>query len=185
MTEGSLRNHFLIAMPGLKDPIFSQSVTYICEHNDEGAMGVVINHPLEITLGDIFDQMSLEHDGEFRSTPVLAGGPVHIERGFVLHSSNSSWQSTLKITDEISLTGSRDIVSAMARKEGPEQVQFALGYAGWTPGQLEEELAANSWLTLPADSSIIFSTPIEQRWTAAARELGVDINLISSVSGHA
>ncbi|SMF61067.1 putative transcriptional regulator [Alteromonadaceae bacterium Bs31] len=181
----SLRDHFLIAMPGLTDPIFSRSVTYICDHSDQGAMGIVINQPLELKLGDVFEQLSIEYQSKLGNYPVLAGGPVNMQRGFVLHRDEGSWESTLRITSEISLTASRDIVTAIAQQQGPKHAQFALGYAGWSPGQLEDEISANSWLIVPAETSIIFDTPIEQRWAVTAQHLGIDMNLISSDAGHA
>lgn len=181
----SLRDHFLIAMPSLEGSIFSHSVTYLCDHSEHGAMGIIINQPMDITMGDVFDQLQLSRHSAHRSQPVLAGGPVNLERGFVLHRQSGQWQSTLKITDEICLTASKDIVTAISRDEGPKNALFALGYAGWAPGQLESEIAENSWLTLPADSNIIFDVPIEERWAATAKQLGIDMNLISSIAGHA
>lgn len=172
-------------MPGLTDPLFSRSVTYICDHSEHGAMGIVLNQPLGITLIEVFHQLSLDTSSPAGKTPVLAGGPVNTQRGFVLHRDQGSWDSTLHITSEICLTASRDIVAAIADNTGPKSAQFALGYAGWSPGQLEEEIASNAWLTIEADSSIIFDTPVEQRWAAAAAQLGVDLNLISTVAGHA
>ncbi len=183
-TEG-LRNHFLIAMPGLRDPHFAHSVTYVCEHGPAGAMGLVVTNPINLSLGEIFAQMQLDDAAGLADTPVLAGGPVHPERGFVLHSSESRWESTLTLSPDISLTASRDILVAMAEGRGPKDYLVALGYAGWEAGQLEEEMAANAWLTVPADKAILFHTPWEQRWAAAARPLGIDLNLISSTAGHA
>lgn len=186
-TEGfvSLRNHFLIAMPGLQDPIFSRSLTYICDHSEEGAMGIVVNQPMEITFGDIFAQLELIDHAQLGGKPVLSGGPVNTERGFVLHKDTGNWESTMHITPDVHLTASRDIVNAIAENNGPANALFALGYAGWSAGQLEEEIAANSWLTMPADSSIIFDVPVDERWAAAARQLGVDIHLMSATAGHA
>lgn len=180
-----LRDQFLIAMPGLHDSSFAQTVTYVCEHNDQGAMGIVVNNLLPLTLGDIFAQMGLEHDGKLARLPIYAGGPMQMERGFVIHPRGHEWQSTLHVSPQISLTASRDIIEAIAAGEGPEQFLIALGYAGWGQGQLEAEIAANAWLTLPAEANILFGTPPEQRWTAAAQPLGIDLNLISSVAGHA
>jgi len=184
-SPSSLRDHFLIAMPGLTDPLFSRSVTYICDHSEQGAMGIVLNQPLDMKLGDVFEQLAIDYQSVLGDYPVLAGGPVNMQRGFVLHRDQGTWESTLRITSEISLTASRDIVSAIAQKQGPKHAQFALGYAGWSPGQLEEELSANAWLLVPADTRIIFDTPIEERWAATAKQLGVDLNLISSSIGHA
>ncbi|MDO3387592.1 YqgE/AlgH family protein [Gilvimarinus sp. SDUM040013] len=184
---GSLRNQFLIAMPGMDDPNFAHSVTYICEHSDDGAMGLVINLPMEITLGEIYQQLELDCDDQSASYPALAGGPVGVERGFVLHPNlkTERWQSTLHISDTVALTASKDILEAMSRGQGPEHYLVALGYAGWEKGQLEQEIAENAWLTVPADEQILFHTPTEQRWSAAARDLGIDLNLISNTVGHA
>ncbi len=185
LTAGDLRDHFLIAMPGMHDTSFAHSVTYICDHNESGAMGLTLNHPLPLTLADIFQQLDLEYRSGQGDQPVMSGGPVQIERGFVLHNAGSEWQSTLQVSSEISLTASRDILAALAEGEGPSEHLMALGYAGWDAGQLEEEIAANAWLTLPADKQILFNTPPEQRWSAAARHLGIDLNLISANAGHA
>nr|WP_051084100.1 YqgE/AlgH family protein [Gilvimarinus chinensis] len=187
LEPGSLRNHFLIAMPGMTDPHFAHSVTYICEHSNEGAMGIVVNLPMDLTLKDIYEQLELSTNHDSAEHPALAGGPVSVERGFVLHPTNSeqSWQSTIQVSADISLTASRDILEAMAEGRGPENTLVALGYAGWETGQLEQEIIDNAWLTVPADQQILFHTPTEQRWAAAARNLGIDLNLISSVAGHA
>ncbi len=185
LTAGSLRNHFLIAMPGMHDNSFAHTVTYICEHSDKGAMGIVINNLMPLVLGDIFNQMQLPNHPELTGAPVVAGGPVQVERGFVLHPRGEEWQSTLHVSPDLSLTASRDIIEALAEGRGPQNFLIALGYAGWGEGQLEAEIAANAWLTLPASNQIIFHTPFEQRWTAAAQPLGIDLNLISSVAGHA
>ena len=182
----SLRNHFLLAMPSLAEGIFSHSITYICEHGESGAMGIVINQPLELTVAEIFDHLQIKALKDFDEVPVLAGGPVQIDHGFVLHRAmNTEWEASIKVTDEITLTTSRDVLRAIANGSGPEEHLIALGYAGWSPGQLEQELAQNSWLTLPADSDILFATPCEQRLGAAAAQLGVDMNLISGQAGHA
>ncbi len=181
----SLRNQFLIAMPGVSDSIFTHSVTYICDHNEHGAMGVIINHPLSITLGDVFDQLNIRTRDETRQLPVLAGGPVNSQQGLVIHRDEGQWESTMRINDEICLTASKDIVEAMAQAAGPKSAQLALGYAGWGSGQLEEELANNLWLTVAADSRIMFDIPPEQRWQTAAAQLGIDVNLVSTHAGHA
>lgn len=185
LVPGSLCDHFLIAMPSMHETSFSHSVTYICEHSSQGAMGIVINNPMPMTLNEIFAQMDMGAGHRSGMLPVMAGGPVQRERGFVLHTNDSEWHSTLKVSDELSLTASRDIIAALARDEGPQQFIVALGYAGWDEGQLEAEIAANSWLTVPASKHIIFDTPFEQRWAAAAQSLGIDVNLISSIAGHA
>lgn len=182
----SFRDHFLIAMPGLADPNFTHTVTYICEHNDEGAMGIVINRPMIVTLGDILEQMEVEPSKSVDiQQQVFEGGPVQTEHGFVIHSPVGAWESSLTITPDIALTTSRDILSAIGHGEGPQHYLIALGYAGWGPGQLEEEMAQNAWLSGPASQKILFDTPLEKRWAAAAALLGVDLNLLSSDIGHA
>lgn len=180
----SLRNQFLVSMPGLVDSIFARSVTYICDHSPQGAMGIIINHPLGITLDEVFQQLLLEPSEDHHS-PVLAGGPVNTQQGLVLHRKEGSWQSTMEITSEICITASKDIIEAMASGKGPKHAQLVLGYAGWSEGQLEEELGNNCWLTLPADERIIFEVPTEDRWNAVAEGLGIDLNLISNQLGHA
>lgn len=185
MTE-SLANHFLIAMPSLQDPNFSRTVTYICEHNDDGAMGIVINRPMDLTVNDVLDHMGIETGiGELSTAPVYQGGPVQVERGFVLHRPYQHWESSLEIAGDIGIATSRDILSAIAGGNGPDASLIALGYAGWAPGQLEHELGENAWLNGPADQSIIFHRPSEERWEAAAALLGVDLNLLSGDAGHA
>lgn len=183
----SLEGQFLVAMPGMDDPTFAQTVTYICEHTSEGAMGLIINTPLSLTLADIYHQLDLASTDDSREVPVLAGGPVSMERGFVLHPPRpeDNWLSTVAVSETISLTASRDILQAMAEGQGPEQFLVALGYAGWDSQQLEDEIANNAWLTVPGDEQILFHTPCEQRWQAAARIIGVDLNLMSHTAGHA
>jgi len=182
----SLTNHFLIAMPGLQDPNFSRTVTYVCEHTEQGAMGIVINRPMEIRLGEVLAQLEIaSSDQRTLDTLVYLGGPVQPDRGFVLHSAGEGFDSTLSITPEISVTTSRDVLEAIADGKGPDHKLVALGYAGWGGGQLEEEMSANSWLSGPADEEIIFSLPAEARWQAAAHLLGVDLNLLSGEAGHA
>jgi len=185
LNAGSLRDHFLIAMPGMQDPRFAHSITYICDHSATGAMGLVLNNTMQMSLGDILKQLDLDTSAEVGERSVLAGGPVQVERGFVLHNDDSRWQSTLPIADDIGLTASRDILDAIAEEKGPERYLVALGYAGWEAKQLEDEIAANAWLTMPANRAILFHTPSEQRWAAAANHLGFDLNLISSTAGHA
>lgn len=185
-SSDSLRDHFLLAMPCLSNGIFSQSITYICEHGESGAMGIIINQALELSVDEIFEHLQINTRRDFSDTPVMAGGPVQMDHGFVLHRNCAkTWEASLKVTPEITLTTSRDILRAIANDDGPEDHLIALGYAGWSPGQLEQELAENSWLTLPGNSDIIFSTPAEQRLSAAAASLGVDMNLISGQAGHA
>lgn len=182
----SLTNHFLIAMPGLADANFTHTVTYICEHNERGAMGLVINRPLEIALREVLEHMELApSDRPEVDRTVFSGGPVQPEHGFVLHTPVGEWDSSLAITERIAVTTSRDILAAINDGRGPEHYLMALGYAGWGEGQLEEEMAQNAWLSGPADPTILFETPAEQRWSAAAALLGVDLNLLSSEAGHA
>ncbi len=187
MTETDyLSNQFLIAMPGMTDPNFHKTVTFICEHSVDGALGIIINRPMDLQLSEIFGQLSLEsNDPQPANQPVFRGGPVQQERGFVLHKPGGEWESTLAISEGIQVTTSRDILCAMAEGKGPEPVLVALGYAGWDAGQLEREMVENSWLSTPADSAIIFETPCEQRLEAAAALMGVDINSLGSYSGHA
>ncbi len=181
-----LRDHFLLAMPRLSEGIFSQSITYICEHGESGAMGIVINRPLGLSVGEIFEHLQISARHDFSAVPVMAGGPVQMDHGFVLHRyCDTTWEASLKVTCEITLTTSRDILRSIAAGDGPRDHLIALGYAGWAAGQLEHELAENSWLTLPGSSDIIFSTPADQRLGAAAALLGIDMNLISSRAGHA
>lgn len=181
-----LTNHFLIAMPGLEDPNFFHSVTYICEHNEQGALGLVINRPLGMQLGEILKHAHVEESSpETRQLPVHLGGPVQQDRGFVLHNPLGEWQATMKVTDRIGITSSLDILGAIAKQEGPEQCIITLGYAGWGAGQLEQEMAQNAWLNGPADPQILFSTPDKERWKAAAFSLGVDLDLLSGEAGHA
>ena len=182
----SLTNHFLIAMPGLQDPNFSRTVIYVCEHSDQGAMGIIINRPTEVTLGELLDQLDISTRlNTVRDTLVYQGGPVQTDRGFVLHTAGPAFDSTLNINDKISVTTSRDVLEAIAHGEGPAQTLIALGYAGWGGGQLEQELSANSWLSGPTDGGIMFRLDAESRWLAAAKLLGVDLNLLSGEAGHA
>ena len=182
----SLSNHFLIAMPALDDPNFHHTTTFMCEHDEDGALGVVINRPLNMRLAEILKYMDIEPGSEeISAAPVYMGGPVQSDRGFVLHEPSGDWEATLKVTDTIGITSSRDILQAIAAGEGPERAIVTLGYAGWGAGQLEQELADNTWLSGPASSKIVFDTPSEQRWQAAAALLGVDLNLLSSDAGHA
>ena len=179
----SLRDHFLIAMPRMKDPSFEGSVTYICDHNEHGAMGIVINRPLDMQLGEILTQLDM--GGEDISDPIYGGGPVQMERGFVLHSHKGEWQSSLKISDAVCLTTSRDILEALANEQGPEECLVALGYAGWGEGQLEQEIAENCWLTCPSDETILFRTPHHKKFDSAISLLGFDPNQLSDQTGHA
>lgn len=183
-TAASLANHFLIAMPSLDDPNFSRSVTWLCEHNSDGAMGIVINRPSDISVGELYAHLSLPVSTASTGQPVLVGGPVQTDRGFVIHRPGSSWISTWPVSAAASITTSKDALQAMAQGVGPHDAFVALGYAGWGAGQLEQELLDNAWLTVPADARILFEVPFDQRWNAAAKLLGVDISLLSGVAGH-
>ena len=184
--ETTLANQLLIAMPGMADPNFSSTVTLICEHNDEGALGIVINRPLNLRLSGLFEQLELDDaDPGAGETPVLMGGPVGPERGFVLHDCARSYENSLSVSSEICLTLSRDIIDAMASGDGPDKSLVALGYAGWEAGQLENEMLANSWLNVPATSDIVFDMPFSDRWAAAARAIGIDLSRMSPDAGHA
>ncbi len=186
MKNTNFTNQFLIAMPSLKDPNFEKTVTYICAHNEDGAMGIVINKPLDIELGDIFEQMDIESSNAIaKQKTVFQGGPVHIDRGFILHKNDSNWDSSIIVSDNISVTTSKDILEAIASGEGPEETLIALGYAGWGSGQLEDEMLHNAWLNGPADLEIIFNTPHEDCWQVAADHLGVDLDKLSTDIGHA
>jgi putative transcriptional regulator len=181
-----LSNQLLIAMPGLMDPNFHQTVTYLSEHNADGALGIVINRPLELTLGELLEHLKIPTtQPDIAAMPVHYGGPVQPQQGFVVHTPVGHWGSTLRVTDTIGITTSRDILQSLARGQEPEHALIALGYAGWGPGQLEQELAENAWLFGPADPTILFHTPTGQRWAAAAALLGVDLNLLSADAGHA
>jgi putative transcriptional regulator len=180
-----LNNQFIIAMPGLADPIFFHTVTYLCQHNKEGALGIVINRPAEMKLGDIFTQMRIPVTSlSAAETPIFAGGPVQQERGFVLHTIGGDWNATMPVSESIALTTSRDVLEAIAVGEGPEQYLVALGYAGWGEGQLEKEIISNAWLNTPYDSQVLFDTPINLRWNAAADQIGININRLTTPAGH-
>lgn len=181
-----LTGHLLIAMPSMMDPNFHHTVTFVCEHNEHGALGLVINRPLDIDLGEVFEQLSLAQTSDkMANTPILRGGPVELERGFVIHDSTDEWESTTSIRDSIRVTTSQDILSAMAAGTGPRRAVVALGYAGWGAGQLEFEITENAWLSAPASAHIVFDTPFDQRWQEAANILGIDLSTISTDAGHA
>lgn len=181
-----LANQVLIALPALEDPNFARSVTLICQHDADGAMGVVVNRGSEYTLGDVFRQMDITCENDaLCARPVLAGGPVHPERGFVLHDGERAFDSTLAIADGLFVTTSRDVLEAMARGDGPPNTTVALGCAGWGAGQLEFELTENSWLTAPADAELLFALPLPARWQAAAGRIGVDLAFVADYSGRA
>jgi putative transcriptional regulator len=186
MDPVNLTHHFLIAMPNMVDPHFAKTLTFICEHNDKGALGLVVNRPTEMTLQTLLEQVSIPFGSEeFKSIPIHFGGPVQVDRGFVLHMPLGQWQSTLAVSPEVGLTTSKDILQALARGEGPRQLLVTLGYAGWAPGQLEQELAQNAWLTVQAKAEVIFELPAEDRLPAAMGLLGIDFASLSEQAGHA
>lgn len=182
----ALANHMLVAMPWLADSHFSRSVALVCQHDDNGAMGVVVNQPSEFTLGEVLAQMEIAaSDQRLLDVPVLNGGPVHPERGFVIHDDARAWDSCLQVGEGLYLTTSRDILEAMARGDGPRNVLVALGCAGWGSAQLESEVTRSSWLTVPADAAVLFHAPLEQRWQQAASRIGVDLFRMAGYNGHA
>lgn len=186
MDSVDLTDHFLIAMPNMADPRFSKTLTYVCEHNEHGALGLVVNRPTDLTLAKLLDQIGIPPEIEGTDTvQIHYGGPVQTDRGFVLHGPAGTWQSTLAINSEIGLTTSKDILQAVARGTGPRQTLITLGYAGWAPGQLEQELSQNAWLTVRADPEILFNLPFEARLPAAMSLLGVDYATLSETAGHA
>jgi putative transcriptional regulator len=186
MASVNLTDHFLIAMPAMVDPHFSRTLTYVCEHNDQGALGLVINRPIDMTLSALLAQVSVPHTiASLQKTPVLFGGPVQVDRGFVLHQPVGEWQSTLAVNGKIGLTTSKDILVAVGNGEGPHNLLVTLGYAGWAPGQLEDELSKNAWLTVPAAAEVIFDLPFEERLPAAMQLLGIDFASLSEQAGHA
>jgi putative transcriptional regulator len=182
----SLEGQLLIAMPGMRDPNFSETVAFICKHDDDGAIGIVVNRPSDMSLGEVCRQLKFEINlGDDENQPIMNGGPVQPDRGFVLHQSDDAFDSTVDPDAPVKVTVSQDILKAIARGEGPKPALVALGYAGWSGGQLENEIAANAWLLVPTEPSILFDTPIEQRWQAAAGLIGIDIRQVTSYAGHA
>ncbi|MDR5903857.1 YqgE/AlgH family protein [Franzmannia qiaohouensis] len=182
----SLKHHFLLAMPHLDDANFAGSLSYLCDHDDNGTMGVIVNRPLDLTLDALFEQLDLGgDDSPHRDAPVYYGGPVHKDRGFILHRGSATpWDSSIQVAEDIALTTSMDMLQALASGHGPEQFLVCLGCAGWEAGQLEGELKENAWLTVEGSAQILFETPPEQRLQAAAGSLGVDLNLMSREAGH-
>ncbi len=185
----NLANHFLIAMPSIQDPIFGGTVVYVCEHNDKGVLGVVINKPTDMTMETLFDRVDLKLAEGLRATvvdePIMFGGPVQDDRGFVLHSPGGRYSSSLNVTDDVAFTTSIDVLEAVASGGGPARMLVSIGYAGWSPGQLEEEISRNGWLTVGADARVLFDLPIEERYTAAIKLLGIDPFMLATEAGHA
>jgi putative transcriptional regulator len=182
----TLVGQLLVAMPGMLDPNFHRTVTYVCEHGDTGALGIVINRPLGMDVAEVLEQLSLQPtETNYLAQPVMRGGPVQAERGFVIHESPQNWESTTEVGQSIYVTTSKDILSDVAAGNGPGRMLMALGYAGWDAGQLEQEIRQNAWLTVPASTSLVFETPYERRWTAAAESIGVDPANLSLHAGNA
>jgi putative transcriptional regulator len=184
----NLANHFLIAMPSMQDPVFGGTVVYVCEHNENGVLGVVINKPTDMTMQVLFERIDLKLEEGMEShvdEPIMFGGPVQDDRGFVLHTPGQRYSSSLTVTEDVAFTTSIDVLEAVAAGDGPSQMLVSIGYSGWSPGQLEDEISRNGWLTVGADPKILFNLPIEERYTAAMRLLGIDPLMLTSEAGHA
>lgn len=186
MNSVNLTDNFLIAMPALEDPYFAHTLVYICEHNENGALGLIVNRPIDMKMAELFEKIDIKLEAEnMGALPVYFGGPVQLDRGFVLHRPVGHWQSTLAVNAEVGLTSSRDVLASVAAEGAPGEILVTLGYAGWDAGQLEEELAQNSWLTVQAQSNILFDLPPEERLPAAMQKLGVSFSQLSDTAGHA
>ena len=183
--EGSYQGQFLIATPVIGSGFFNRSLTYLCHHDADGAMGIVINQHLDLALSDLLEHLDIETVSDLSDYQVLAGGPVGTEQGFVLHRGGPKWEGSRAVGEDLSLTTSRDILCALAVGDGPQDYLVALGYAGWGPGQLEEEVAGNSWLTVPADRRSLFQVAADDKLAAAGQQLGIDIDLLTAQAGHA
>ena len=185
----NLANHFLIAMPSMQDPIFGGAVVYVCEHNDKGVLGVVINKPTDMTMDVLFERIDLtvadSVQAQVASEPIMFGGPVQDDRGFVLHTPGGRYSSSLSVTDDVAFTTSIDVLEAVASGDGPQRLLVSIGYAGWSPGQLEDEIGRNGWLTVGADAHVLFDLPIEERYNAAIKLLGIDPMMLAHEAGHA
>ncbi|SAY51168.1 YqgE/AlgH family protein [Neisseria weaveri] len=180
-----LTNHLLLAMPDVDDPFFEKSVVYICEHNADGAVGLVINKPSPLKMGVVFGAVDLNLPERFEDDPVMIGGPVQLDRGYVLHRPVGNWQSSLVVNDNTALTTSRDIIESLANGETVDKAMISIGYASWTAGQLERELGENTWLTVPADEYIVFDLPYAKKYGAALAKLGVGSESLMREAGHA
>jgi len=184
--SGYLTNQLLIAMPTMGDPNFAQTVALVCDHSSRGALGLILNKPLPMRMSEIFEQLEIElPGGPLSERQVLRGGPMQTDRGFVVHRAGGEWDSTLKVSDTIHVTTSRDILAAMARGEGPAEAVVALGYAGWDAGQLEREIRENTWLVCDADETLIFGDDHEHKWSQALAKLGISADRLSSEAGRA
>ena len=183
-------DHFLIAMPSMLDPVFGGSVVYMCEHNADGALGLIINKPTDMTMDTLFERIDLSLEIATDGAPidrqqVMFGGPVQVERGFVLHAPPGQYSSMIRVSDDVALTTSKDVLEAVRSGNGPSQFLVSLGCAGWGAGQLEQEIARNGWLTVAAQRGVIFDTPVEARFAAALKLLGIDPMMLSGEAGHA
>jgi putative transcriptional regulator len=186
MSNFNLTNHFLIAMPAMQEGFFAGTLTYICEHDENGALGLVVNRPISLTMAEMFSQINIPLlQPALGKVPLHVGGPVQVERGFVLHDTGRDWQSTLRINDHLALTTSKDILEALGEGKGPENFLVTLGYSGWEQGQLEHEINENTWLTVPATEHILFGLPAEERLAAAMALLGVNYSMLVEDAGHA
>ncbi|MBP6653554.1 MAG: YqgE/AlgH family protein [Propionivibrio sp.] len=186
MQSMNLTDHFLIAMPAMDDPYFSRTLIYIAEHNDQGALGLIVNRPIDMDLATLFEKIEVPLESpNVGRLPVYFGGPVQTDRGFVLHRPVGNWQSTLVVTSEVGLTSSRDVLQAVGKDGQPGEIMVTLGYSGWSAGQLENELVQNAWLTVPADPRILFELPFEERLPSAMETLGIDFANLSEKAGHA
>ncbi len=184
--QGSLKGQFLMAMPGLADPNFHQTVTCMCEHNSQGAMGLIVNRVhTALTATDIFEELKIEYLPNVEKIPIHVGGPVHIAEIFVLHGPPFDWEASLRITPHLAMSNTRDIIESIALGKGPDSFIITLGCAGWGPGQLEAEIKQNAWLTVPVFEENIFNMPVENRWKEAMRKMGIDPALLSDAAGHA
>lgn len=179
----NLKNHFLIAMPQLLDANFSNTLIYICDHDEQGALGLVINQPMPLELADITAQLGVAQITN--NQPIHAGGPVETERGFVLHTTDKRWEDSLQLSTQVALSTSRQLLQDIARGLGPTDTLIALGYAGWGAGQLEQEMAANAWLSCAADIDILFHTPAAEKLSRALRSIGIQPERLSRQTGHA
>ncbi len=186
MDSVNLTDNFLIAMPALEDPYFSQALVYVCEHNENGALGIIVNRPIDMDIAELFEKIDIKLEAsDLAKLPVYFGGPVQVDRGFVLHRPPGTWQSTLKVNGEIGLTSSRDVLASLGASGQPGEILITLGYAGWDAGQLEQEIAENSWLNVQASAHILFDLPPEERLPAAMQKLGISFSHLSDVAGHA
>jgi putative transcriptional regulator len=184
--EGYLEKQMLVAMPGMNDPNFSRSVTVVCQHTDEGAVGITINRLSDFNLGEILEQLNINcTNEEIRNEQVLEGGPVGADRGFVIHTPHEEFESSVKIGSGLAITTSRDVLAAIAVGKGPKNYTVALGYSGWGDGQLESEMRQNAWLSVPVDRAIVFDLPLNDRWERAVSNLGIDVNHLHGEGGHA